>query len=91
MNFNITGAAERAMAAADRVSRGLRGEAPARTENQKLVEDIIEARREVARAEAVFNEMTDTTGIDYASYNIMAAKARYSYLMNLARERKVHF
>lgn len=91
MNFNITGAAERAMAVAESVSRGIRGEMPPRTENQRLVDDIIEARRELACAESVFNEMTDTAGIDYASYNIMAAKARYSYLINLAKERNVHF
>ncbi len=91
MNFNITGAAARALSVAESLSRGIRGEMPPRTENQQLIDDIIEARRAVMHAESVFNQMTDTAGIDYASYNLMAAEARYSYLINLAKERNVHF
>ena len=34
-----------------------------------------------------FNEMTDFTAIDYASYNLLAVKAKYSYLMQIAKEK----
>jgi hypothetical protein len=40
-------------------------------------------------AVAAFNETTDDKAIDYASYNLLAARARYSYLIQLAKEQKL--
>lgn len=56
-----------------------------------LIENIIEARSEMERAEHAFNELTDNTAIDYAAYNIMAARARYVHLLNIAKENNVRF
>ena len=34
-------------------------------------------------------ELTDEKAIDYASYNLLAARAKYSYLLKLAKEKKL--
>ena len=36
-----------------------------------------------------FNEISDQRAIDYASYNLLAARAKYSYLLKLAKEKKL--
>ena len=56
-----------------------------------LLQNIEEARSELERAESIFNELTSETAIDYASYNILAARAKYSYLINLAKEQGLKF
>ena len=38
---------------------------------------------------SAFNELTDDKAIDYASYNLLAAKAKYSYLIKLAKEKNL--
>lgn len=91
MLFNIQNAAGKVAAAADKVYHGIVKTPEPKTEDRQLIDDIMEARRELMRAESLFNEMTDEKAIDYAGYNIMAAEARYSYLMQLAKERNVRF
>lgn len=44
------------------------------------------ARRDLELATNRFNELTDDAAIEYASYNLMAARAKYAYLMRLAKE-----
>ena len=56
------------------------------TEDQ-LFASIRSARSELDRATVLFNELTDDTGVDYASYNLLAARAKYSYLLKLAKEK----
>ena len=52
-----------------------------------LFASIRSARSELDRATVLFNELTDDTGVDYASYNLLAARAKYSYLLKLAKEK----
>ena len=52
-----------------------------------LFASIRSARSELDRAAVLFNELTDDTGVDYASYNLLAARAKYSYLLKLAKEK----
>lgn len=63
-------------------------------QNKSSKEDLLfasirSARCELDRATELFNELTDDTGVDYASYNLLAARARYSYLLKLAKEKKL--
>jgi len=60
------------------------------TEAQQITDSIEKARSELKRAESVFNELTEEAAIDFATYDILAAKARYSYLIKLAKEKNVH-
>ena len=53
----------------------------------QLFASIRSARSELDRATVLFNELTDDTGVDYASYNLLAARAKYSYLLKLAKEK----
>ncbi|MDD6042654.1 MAG: DUF2508 family protein [Eubacteriaceae bacterium] len=57
------------------------------TENQMIIDSIRNARNEVEDATRLFNELTDTSAIDYASYNLLAAKTKYSYLIQIAKEK----
>ena len=52
-----------------------------------LLDSLKSARSELDRATVLFNELTDDTGVDYASYNLLAARAKYSYLLKLAKEK----
>ena len=54
-----------------------------------LFASIRSARSELDQATVLFNELTDDTGVDYASYNLLAARAKYSYLLKLAKEKKL--
>lgn len=55
-------------------------------EQNKMLSYIQRAHYEVELATNRFNELTDDAAIDYASYNLLAAKAKYAYLMQLAKE-----
>lgn len=59
------------------------------SESELLLNSIIIAQNELEKAVAVFNEQTDNKAIDYASYNLLAARARYSYLLALAKEKEI--
>ena len=56
-------------------------------DEELIVTSIKNARSELEQAVNLFNEMTDFTAIDYASYNLLAVKAKYSYLMQIAKEK----
>ncbi len=58
------------------------------TEEDKLHVSIDQARCDLEMAVRTFNELTDDRAVDYASYNLLAARARYSYLLKLAKEKK---
>ncbi|MEE0514158.1 MAG: DUF2508 family protein [Emergencia sp.] len=55
-------------------------------EENVMLSYIKTARRDLELATNRFNELTDDAAIDYASYNLMAARAKYAYLMRLAKE-----
>ena len=57
-----------------------------KTERDKMLTYINNARSEVEQATILFNELTDSSAIDYASYNLLAAKAPYSNLIQIAKE-----
>jgi hypothetical protein len=59
------------------------------SEEYNLRQSIDIARSQLEMAVAAFNETTDDKAIDYASYNLLAARARYSYLIQLAKEQKL--
>ena len=59
------------------------------SEDDKLYEYINTARHELDLATKKFNEISDDRAIDYASYNLLAARAKYSYLIQLAKEKKL--
>ncbi|MBR5230535.1 MAG: DUF2508 family protein [Firmicutes bacterium] len=54
-----------------------------------LFDSITAARSELDRATLIFNELTDDNGVDYASYNLLAARAKYSYLLKIAKEKNL--
>ena len=53
----------------------------------RILDSIKHARSELEQAASLFNELTDFTAVDYASYNLLAAKAKYSYLIQIAKEK----
>ena len=59
------------------------------SEDDKLYEYINNARHELDLATKQFNEISDDRAIDYASYSLLAARAKYSYLIQLAKEKKL--
>ena len=59
------------------------------SEDELLYNSINNARFELENAVSTFNELTDDKAVDYASYNLLAARAKYSYLIKLAKERKL--
>ena len=58
------------------------------TEDEQLIDAIKKARSDLEQAESLFNEITSPEMIDCISYDIMAAKARYSHLLKTVRERQ---
>lgn len=59
------------------------------TEEEQLFKSLKNARSELDQAVSVFNELTADAAIDYASYNLLAAKAKYSYLIKMAKEKNL--
>ena len=62
---------------------------PVYSEDEMLYKSIKTARSELDQAVSVFNELTDNAAIDYASYYVLAARTKYSYLLKLAKERNL--
>ena len=59
------------------------------SQDEILFNSLQSARMDLEKATILFNELTDDTAVDYASYNLLAARARYSYLLKLAKENKL--
>ncbi len=55
-------------------------------EKESIISSLREVRSELERAKNLCNEMTDEGAIDYASYNLLAVKAKYSYLLEIAKK-----
>ena len=58
-----------------------------KTEEEQILAFIKNAHTEVEEATVLFNELTDSAAVDYASYNLLAAKTKYSNLIRLAKEK----
>ena len=59
------------------------------SQDEILFNSLQSARMDLEKATVLFNELTDDTAVDYASYHRLAARARYSYLLKLAKESKL--
>ena len=59
------------------------------SQDEILFNSLQSARMDLEKATVLFNELTDDTAVDYASYSLLAARARYSYLLKLAKESKL--
>ncbi len=55
-------------------------------ENQEFVEIVRKARVEWESAERTFHDVSDPDLVDFAIYNVEAAKAKYIYLLKQAKE-----
>lgn len=74
---------------ADRVYRHFLNMPEVQTEQERLYASIRDAEIEWKMAEGRFNEATDPDLIDFASYDIMAAKSRYEYLIKRAKRQQL--
>ena len=54
-----------------------------------LVQSLRSASQELHEANDLFNQLTDKDAIDYASYNLLALRTKYSYLLKLAKEKNI--
>ena len=59
------------------------------SQDEILFNSLQSARMDLEKPTVLFHELTDDTAVDYASYNLLAARARYSYLLKLAKESKL--
>lgn len=69
--------------------KGVNALKPNVSESDLLYSSLTSAHSELEQAVSTFNELTDDKAIDYASYNLLAAKAKYSYLIQLAKEKNL--
>ena len=58
-----------------------------KTEEEQILAFIKNAHSEVEQATLLFNELTDSAAVDYAVYNLLAAKTKYANLLRLAKEK----
>lgn len=56
-------------------------------EKMLLFDSIEKAYSDLEQAQYDFNQLSDSTAVDYASYSILAAEAKYTYLLNLAKKK----
>ena len=59
------------------------------SQDEILLNSLQSAKMDLEKATDLFNELTDDTAVDYASYNLLAARAKYSYLLKLAKQSKL--
>ncbi len=67
----------------------LKNEPPVYSEKEFLYHSLRSAHAELEQAVDMCNELTDDIAIDYASYNLLAARAKYSYLLKLVKEQQL--
>ena len=56
-------------------------------EKMLLFDSIEKAYSDLEQAQYDFNQLSDFAAVDYASYIILAAEAKYTYLLNLAKKK----
>ena len=56
-------------------------------EKMLLFDSIEKAYSDLEQAQYDFNQLSDFAAVDYASYSILAAEAKYTYLLNLAKKK----
>jgi len=57
--------------------------------DRMLFESIRDAHSQLQQANDLFNQLTDDDAIDYASYNLLAARTKYAYLIKLAKKNRL--
>ncbi|WP_125154811.1 YaaL family protein [Clostridium rectalis] len=58
-------------------------------EEKKIIMSIVEAREEMVRARKYFEIVNDPMLVDYAIYTEQAARAKYMYLLNIAKNKNI--
>ncbi|MEG2529416.1 MAG: DUF2508 family protein [Anaerovoracaceae bacterium] len=58
-------------------------------EREEIFTSIKKAHSDLEQAVSTFNELTDESAVDFASYNLLAAEAKYSYLIKVAKEKNL--
>lgn len=58
--------------------------------NEKIINNIIDIKKQIESAQSRFNLFCDSDLIESAIYEEKALQARYAYLMTLARKNKVY-
>ena len=53
--------------------------------------DFINGQGHSGKADGKVGNVTDKAAVDYASYSIMAARARYAYLLTIAKKNNIKF
>ncbi|MBE6034861.1 DUF2508 family protein [Aminipila sp.] len=76
---------------AEKLYKKVMGIPAPKDENQMIISDLKHIHDRITRSEAIFNELTDSDLIDYATYDLLAEKARYAYLIKEAKKRNLHF
>lgn len=76
---------------AEKIINKLRNPHTPPDENQIILSNLKQVQDKITRSESNFNELTDSDLIDYTSYDILAEKAKYSYLIKQAKKRNLHF
>ncbi|QIB70203.1 DUF2508 family protein [Aminipila butyrica] len=76
---------------AEKIYKKITGVPQPPDENQLLLSDLRAVHHKLARSESMFNELTDKDLLDCATYDILAEKARYAYLIKEAKKRNLHF
>ncbi len=56
-------------------------------EKMLLFDSIEKAYSDLEQAQCNFNQLSDSAAVDYASYSILAAEAKYTYLLNIAKKK----
>lgn len=59
------------------------------SEQQKLLDEVKEARQELECIQSYFNWVCDPDLVEYAIYQERAIKLKYSYLVKLAKEKNI--
>ncbi|MGN0712105.1 MAG: YaaL family protein [Anaerovoracaceae bacterium] len=87
LSGNLTGIAENA----EKLYKKFMGIPAPVDENQAIIQNIRDTKEKILKSEVMFNELTDSDLIDYASYDLLAEKSRYSYLLKEAKKRNLRF
>jgi hypothetical protein len=61
------------------------------SEDERLVRSIKAAHSDWQRAEAMFHEVTDPDLVDHVSYDVLAARTKYTYLLKTAKDKGLHW
>lgn len=76
---------------ADKLYKKLMGIPIPQSESEVLISNLKKVNAKIIQSESMFNEITDNDLIDYAAYDLLAEKARYTHLLKQAKQQNIHF